>query len=200
MPKKKKNKRYVFIDVYNTINTAEQLCGFSIDWKKLYNHLIQKWQCDEVYFYDGVEMGDTNKMKEYNDLKSIGYIMRTKTTMIYKNSDRKVSVECDKCGHRINKNMSMGYCRKSNCDVELTLDVAKKKKKNNEFLLMTGDGDFEYLINYLIDKDADITLISNTTRNRFGEKRCSSKLKMLFKQDKIRFIDIKTWKKIISID
>ncbi len=46
----------------------------------------------------------------------------------------------------------MGYRKKSNCDVELSVDVMERASKDAEFLLFTGDGDFEYLIRKALEK------------------------------------------------
>ena len=38
------------------------------------------------------------------------------------------------------------YNSKSNCDVDLTVDAMEEAGPDKEFLIFTGDGDFEYLI------------------------------------------------------
>jgi len=57
----KMKKRFAFIDVYNTANTTERLHNFVIDWVKLYDYLKNKWLCEKVFFYAGIEIGDSNK-------------------------------------------------------------------------------------------------------------------------------------------
>ena len=40
----------------------------------------------------------------------------------------------------------MEHKKKSNCDVELGVDAVNNAGPNKEFMIFTGDGDFEYLI------------------------------------------------------
>lgn len=193
-------KRYAFIDVYNTSNTTEQLLGFSIDWRKLYKHLKDRWKCEKVFFYAGIGFGDLETKKEYDGLKDLGYEVRAKVIMPYKNKDKLIKVSCPKCNNEIMKTIDMGYKKKSNCDVELTVDALNQVQENTEALVFTGDGDFVYLFEDLIKKSGvSIYVISNTSKNEFSDRRFSRRLRELIKEyDNIRFIDINTWKFLIQ--
>ncbi len=199
MPKITNKGRYAFIDVYNTINTTEQLLSFSIDWEKLYRYLKQKWKCKEIFFYSGIDFGDTDTEQEYKDLRVLGYKMRTKTTIPYKRKDKQIRIRCGSCGTRNLKTIPMGYQKKSNCDVELAVDALDRVNSGSEILILTGDGDFTYLVKYLIDKrGATVYLVSNTSKTTTTNKRFSSRFKDLLKEDSVHFINIKDWKNIIK--
>ena len=86
----KAKKRFALIDVYNTANTTEKLHNFVIDWVKLFGYLKDKWECEKVFFYAGIEIGDSNTEEEYKLLEKLGYEMKTKTTMSYKRN-RKIN-------------------------------------------------------------------------------------------------------------
>ena len=201
MVKKNQRKRMAFIDVYNTINTTEKLLNFSIDWEKLYNHLKNKWNCEKVFFYSGIDVGDIDTEQEYKKLEALGYTIRIKTTIPYKNKDKQVNIKCKKCGFENIETIRGGYKKKSNCDVELTVDALENAEKDAELLIFTGDGDFEYLIRVLTEKkDAYVCIVSNGSKNAVTDKRFSHKLRKLFTHDKVKFVDIDSWRNIIKKD
>jgi len=51
--------RYAFIDVQNTASTTQKLLGFAVDWRKLRDYLVVNWKCERVYYYTGVDDGDS---------------------------------------------------------------------------------------------------------------------------------------------
>lgn len=146
-------KRYAFIDVQNTASTAQNMLGFLIDWVKLSDYLKNKKSCTEVLFYTGIENGDLETAKEFDALSKIsGCTVRSKTTFAYKNKNKTVALKCLVCGHDNIHTIDMGYRKKSNCDVELSVDVIEKAAPEVEFFIFTGDGDFEYLIRKALEK------------------------------------------------
>lgn len=202
MPKILENgKRYAFIDVYNTMNTTEHILGFEIDWEKLYNFLKNKWRCEKIYFYAGLEFGDEEMAELHDRLEKLGYEMKTKTTMVYKRKERPFEFICSKCGNKEIQKVDMGHQKKSNCDVDMTLDIVLNSQPNNELWVFTGDGDFATVINYATDNGCKVKIISNTcTKQKSTKKRFSNKLKELFKNDLISFVNINTWRYIIKKD
>ena len=55
----------------------------------------------------------------------------------------------------------MGYNRKSNCDVDLTVDAMEEAGIDKEFLIFTGDGDFEYLIRKVVEKGTKVYIVAS---------------------------------------
>ncbi len=99
----------------------------------------------------------------------------------------------------------MGYNKKSNCDVDLTVDAMEYAGPNTEFLIFTGDGDFDYLIRKIIKKRTKVYIVSSNAGIRkpgINTKRLSTKLKELVKEhrDKVNFINIDSWKIRIKKD
>lgn len=93
----------------------------------------------------------------------------------------------------------MGYNRKSNCDVDLTVDGMEEAGPDKEFFIFTGDGDFEYLIRKVVEKGTKVYVVSSNAGIRkagINTKRLSTKLKKLIDENrgKIFFIDIDSWK------
>ena len=202
-------RRYAFIDVQNTESTAQQFCGFSIDWKKLYEYLHdEKWSCDKIFFYTGIEIGDDRLASEFENLAKLhGCVVRAKPIFLYKRKDKTIRINCVKCQEENVSVVEMGYDRKANCDVELTMDVLENTTTDPEveFLIFTGDGDFEPLIRKIADVAKRLYIISNTKKFEVAgliKARFSSKLKRLLedRNDKIFFINIDNLKNRIKRD
>lgn len=64
-------RKIALIDVQNTDSTAKQLLGFLVDWKRLYRFLIKDWNCEKVFFYSGIDSGDLDTAKEFQELEKI---------------------------------------------------------------------------------------------------------------------------------
>jgi uncharacterized LabA/DUF88 family protein len=196
----KNKKRYAFIDVQNTASTTRKLLGFLIDWHKLYAYLTDKWKCEKVFFYSGIDEGDDETAKEFESLKGAGCIVKTRTVFSYKKPDKTISIKCVACGKENAEVVDMGYNRKSNCDVDLTVDAMEYAGPDKEFLIFTGDGDFDYLIKRLVEKGTKVYVVSSNAgikKPGLNTKRLSTRLKEVMKQHeqgKIDLINIDSWK------
>ena len=192
-------KRFAFIDVQNTATTTQKLLGFIINWHKLCEYLKEKWKCEKVFFYSGIDEGDTETAKEFDSLSQNGCVVKTKTVFAYKKPDKTISIKCVECGKDNIEVVDMGYNRKSNCDVDLTVDAMEMAGPDTEFLIFTGDGDFDYLIRKVLEKGTKIYIVSSNAGVRkpgINTKRLSTKLKDLVNENrgKINLIDINSWK------
>lgn len=167
---------YAFIDFQNTDNTTKQLLGFSIDWKKLCDFLKNNWKCEKVFLYMGVDDRDLEMAKISEELKNNGFIVRDKKLFSYKNKDREINVSCPKCGNKFIEKIDMGYNKKANCDVDLTVDAMELADKNSVFYIFTGDGDFEFLIKNVILKGVRTYIISSAKKIKSGERYFTSRL------------------------
>ncbi|MBX7227754.1 MAG: NYN domain-containing protein [Chitinophagales bacterium] len=195
--------RYAFIDVPNTESTTNQILGFIIDWHKLYNHLVNKWNCEKVFFYSGIQKEDIAKALEYKELENIGYIVNLKPFSIYKNRDEYIKLTCPECNNEITHKISRGVRWKSNCDVELSVDATNHANTDVEYLIFTGDGDFEYLIRDVVGKGVKTYIVSSAKKikitPRYFISRFSTKLRNLIatNRNSVIFKDINDWKMII---
>lgn len=194
-----KKKRCAFIDVQNTASTTQKLLGFIVDWHKLYEYLSKKWGCEKVFFYSGIDEGDEETAKEFESLSGNECVVKTKTVFAYKKPDKKVSIKCINCGEENIEVVDMGYNRKSNCDVDLTVDAMDEAGADKEFLIFSGDGDFEYLIKKVMEKGTRVYVVSSNAGIRkpgVNTKRFSTKLKKLINENKgkIDLINIDSWK------
>jgi len=178
--------RFAFIDVQNTETTTRRVLGFLVDWGKLYDFLKNNWKCEKVFFYTGIDAGDAETQKEFDLLAKEGGIVRSKVVFSYKNKNRNIKVKCPKCDNEFTEIIDMGYNRKSNCDVDLTVDSMECAGENAEFYIFTGDGDFEYLIKKAVEKGTIVHIVSSAKRvksgPRYSTSRFSTKLRDLTKE------------------
>ena len=145
-------KRYAFIDVQNTASTAQKMLGFVIDWEKLCDFLKNKKSCSEILFYTGIDNGDVDTAREFDAISKLGCCtVKSKPIFAYKNRDKTIGLKCHKCQAENIHTIDMGYTKKSNCDVELSVDMIEKSAPEVELYIFTGDGDFEYLLVTAID-------------------------------------------------
>jgi uncharacterized LabA/DUF88 family protein len=192
-------KKYASIDVQNTASTTQKLLGFVVDWQKLCNYLSTQWKCEKIFFYTSINDGDTETASEFELLKQNGCVVRSKTVFSYKKPDKKISIKCIGCGRENVEVIDMGYNKKSNCDVDLTVDAMEMAGPDKEFLIFTGDGDFEYLISSVVGRGVRVYVVSSNagaTKSGINTKRLSTKLKRLINKNrgKISMIEIDSWR------
>lgn len=189
-------KKYAFVDVQNTETTAKKLLGFQIDWQKFYSFLKNEWGCEKVFLYIGVDEGDMETASLLQELEKQGCIVRGKTVFAYKNRDKDVEIICPHCQSKFIEHIDMGYNRKSNCDVDLTVDAMENAEADNEFSIFTGDGDFEFLVRTVNKKGVRVRIVSSPkkikTGPRYFSSRFSTKLRKLIASNPkmISFIDM----------
>ena len=139
------NKVNIYIDGNNLYRGAKEL-GFEIDYKKFRGWLRQKYSPQFVYLFIGL-VPERTKFYEY--LQSCGYILVFKQTV------------------------SIGEKIKGNCDAELVLKTVSDfyNKSFSKCILITGDGDFGCLVEFLKENNSVETILSP------DEKKCSILLK-----------------------
>lgn len=196
--------KYAFIDYHNTDTTTKKLLGFRIDWLRLHDFLVKVKGCEKVFMYLGVDEGDIEMAQMLTSLASVGCVVRSKKVSAYKNKDKELEVACSQCGHVSIVSVDMGYNRKSNCDVDLTVDAMKSIAKGNEFYVLTGDGDFVCLMREAIEQGVKVHVVSTGKRipagPRFFLSRLSKKIRVLIgeKHGMMSFVDINSWKRRIE--
>lgn len=170
---------------------------------KIIRFLKDKWKCDKVFLYVGVDEGDFDLALLMEKLADKGCIVRAKTVFAYKNKDKEISITCPSCGNIFIEKLSMGYNHKSNCDVDLTVDAVNLSGPNVELYFFTGDGDFEFLIRDANSKGSRVRVVSSSKKIKSGPRyftsRLSTKLRKLFSENpkQVDFINIDNLKERI---
>lgn len=141
--KKEKNKNYAFIDSQN-LNLGLKSLGWYVDYAKFRLYLKNKYNVSKAYIFIGLV---PNNQKLYTSLQSAGFILIFKPTVRYF-EDGKETV-------------------KGNVDAELVLHAAAIEFTNyDKAIIVSGDGDFSCLIEFLSDKDKLLRLL--TPNNRYS--------------------------------
>jgi len=137
MPNKLKN--YVFIDSQN-LNLSIKNSGWKIDWKKFRVFLKDKYKIKKAFLFIGYIAGNETL---YTFLQNSGYVLVFKPTL------------------------DLGGKIKGNCDAELVLHCMLEYENFDKAIIVSGDGDFHCLIEYLA-KEKKLLKIGIPDRNHFS--------------------------------
>ena len=124
-----KPKVYAFIDSQN-LNLGIRDCGWHLDFSKFYRFLRDTYHVQTAYLFIG-HMPDNQKLYDY--LAACGYTLVFKPTREYIKNGKKTT--------------------KGNVDAELVLySSAKTIEEYDQAIIVSGDGDFSCLYEYLEEK------------------------------------------------
>ena len=116
---------FAFIDSQN-LNLSIRSLGWKLDFKRFRIYLKEKYNVSTAYLFIGFIDGNNDL---YKKLQSSGFICIFKPTLIYKDGTTK-----------------------GNCDAELVLHTMIEYPNYDKAVIVTGDGDFHCLADYLIEK------------------------------------------------
>ena len=136
--KSKKQVIYAFIDSQN-LNLGVRSQGWKLDWKKFRLYLLNKYRAEKVYLFIGQVAGNESL---YAFLQEAGYILIFKPTLEHHNQ-KKVKI-------------------KGNVDAELVLHAMIQFKNYDKAIIVSGDGDFHCLVEYLEMKNKLLKILAPT--------------------------------------
>lgn len=129
----KNTKKYIiysFIDSQN-LNLGVRTLGWQIDYKKLRLYLKNKYNVERAFMFIGLV---SKNQKLYTQLQAAGFILIFKPTVRYFENGKETV--------------------KGNVDAELVLHAAAIEYPNyDKAIIISGDGDFACLLEFLEDKD-----------------------------------------------
>jgi uncharacterized LabA/DUF88 family protein len=141
-------KNYAFIDSQN-LNLSIRELGWKLDWRRFRVYLTEKYDVLKVFLFIGYLPG---KESLYTYLQDAGYICIFKPTLEL--PDGKV---------------------KGNVDAELVLHAMIEYQNYEKAVILSGDGDFYCLVEYLIKQNKLLkVVIPNKFRYSGLLKRLSS--------------------------
>ena len=121
-----------FIDGQNVyMGTKLEENSWAINLLRFRKYLLNKYKVKTAYYYLGYTKND--KQKVYKEIKLAGFIL------VFKNH-----------------NYFMEGCKKGNVDSDIIFDVMKrmyKKECFDKIILVSGDGDFKALVDFLIEEN-----------------------------------------------
>ena len=121
----KQLKNYAFIDSQN-LNLGVKGCGWNLDFAKFYIYLKDKYKADKAFLFIGYVTGNEAL---YTFLQKAGYIVIFKPTLEYTKEGE--------------------IHTKGNVDAELVLHAMIEYSNYDKAMIVSGDGDFHCLIEYL---------------------------------------------------
>ena len=149
---KKKSNNYAFIDSQN-LNLSIRSLGWKLDFARFRVYLKEKYGVTKAFLFIGFVEGNNDL---YVSLQSAGFLCIFKPTLEYKDGTTK-----------------------GNCDAELVLHAMIEYPNYDKAIIVTGDGDFYCLVQYLIEKGKfERVIVPNLFKysallKRFGRKQLS---------------------------
>ncbi len=124
-----KESNLAFIDGQNLhLGTAEN--GWKIDHKKLRIYLKEKYHVDEAYYFFGYVSDEQQVV--YSNLQKAGFIVVFRQHI-----------------------STLKGTKKGNVDTDIVFEIMKtiiERKDFSNILLISGDGDYKRMVDYLIEK------------------------------------------------
>ncbi len=151
---------YAFIDSQN-LNLGVRSLGWQMDYRKFRLYLKNKYQVSEAFMFIGRVAGN---QPLYTALQKAGFILIFKPTVRYIENGKETV--------------------KGNVDAELVLHAAAIERDNyDKAIIVSGDGDFHCLIDYLINQDK---LAHVMTPNKHYSKLLRQFVKYIVRVDTLR--------------
>lgn len=145
-----------FIDSQN-VNLGVQSLGWKLDWKRFRVYLKEKYGVGKAFLFIGFL---PQNQQLYTSLQQAGFILVFKPVLAAKSADAK-----------------------GNVDADLVLKVMTEYNDYDKAVIITSDGDFYSLVEYLYQKNKLETVLSTSTG------KCSALLKKTAKE-RIQFLDV----------
>ena len=139
-------KTYAFIDSQN-LNVSVQKVGWKVDWKKFRTYLKEQHKVDEAFMFIGY-VPEFEPM--YEQLHEAGYKIVLKQTF---DLSRPQIVMNDGASEKDKKAAEEEMHIKGNVDADLVLWAMKEFPNYTKAILVSGDGDFRSLLDYLDEKN-----------------------------------------------
>jgi uncharacterized LabA/DUF88 family protein len=141
-PKPNKPNTYAFIDSQN-LNLGSQRMGWKVDWRRFRQYLRDKHGVSKAYMFIGY-MSENEALYEY--MHELGFLVVLKPTIdlnIPKDTALKAEDNSDQTPAKDKPAV------KGNVDAELVLYAMKELPNYEKAIIVSGDGDFFSLIEYL---------------------------------------------------
>lgn len=127
---------YAFIDSQN-LNLGIRSQGWKLDWRKFRQYLRNKYNVSKAYLFIGQVTG--NELL-YATLQEYGYILIFKPTLERKEGEKVIV--------------------KGNVDAELVLHTMIQYENYDKAIIVSGDGDFHCLVEYLKNQDKLLRILA----------------------------------------
>lgn len=140
-----KSTTFAFVDSQN-LNLGTQRMGWKLDWRKFREYLRENYNVSQAYLFIGY-MSENEAL--YEHMHELGYLIVLKPTVDVS------SMHLDTPEGESKKELSKDDkpVIKGNVDAELVLYAMKEMPNYDKAVIVSGDGDFFSLAEYLISKN-----------------------------------------------
>jgi uncharacterized LabA/DUF88 family protein len=146
MKRRKPQKVYAFIDNQN-LNATIQNLGWKIDWRKFRKFLSDKYKVNQAFMFIGY-VPEFEDMYEYLHDAGFNIVLKQTYDMTKPRTDEDKKTDDEK-----EKDAERERHIKGNVDTELVLWAMKELPNYSKAILVSGDGDFYSLVEYLEEQD-----------------------------------------------
>jgi len=160
------HKTYVFIDASNIIYGASGH-GWKMDFKKLAHYLKTRYNAVRLFYYAGLDSDNKKQLRFYEKLQEFGYELRLVPVKIFRDGHKKADV-----------------------DSKMTFEIMKYLEDYEQAVVMTGDGDFYWVLEYLLEEKRKVKLLAHISST-------AKELKQLFKEN---FTGMHTIRDLVSME
>jgi len=160
---------YAFIDSQN-LNVSVQKFGWKIDWQKFRKWLGDKHGVTKAYMFIGY-IPENESL--YEQMHEAGYAVVLKPTFdMTRLRPEQIAEEVNEKGEKVEDKDKKPV--KGNIDAELVLWAMKEMSNYDKAIIVSGDGDFYCLVEYLVEKKRLLKLLTPTGHysslyNRYDE-------------------------------
>lgn len=174
----KRKDTYAFIDSQN-LNLGTQRMGWKMDWRKFRQYLKDKYGVTKAYMFIGY-MSEHEAIYEY--MHELGFLVVLKPTLEVsgKPAPQAETVEDEAKAKPKEEKPAV----KGNVDAELVLYAMKELPNYDKAIIVSGDGDFFSLIEYLEEKGKLANILTPNWQYSTLLKQFESKIVRLDQQRK----------------
>ena len=147
-----KKGNYAFIDNQN-LNLGVQKLGWKMDWKRFRQYLADTYGVTKAFMFIG-HMPEHEDM--YLKMHELGYLVVLKPTFDMTRMPRVEVSNDEKQDDKVEEKKVI----KGNVDAELVLWAVKEMKHYDKALVVSGDGDFFCLVEYLVKEGKLLHLLA----------------------------------------
>jgi uncharacterized LabA/DUF88 family protein len=152
MAKNHTQGNYAFIDNQN-LNLGVQKLGWKMDWRKFRIFLKDTYNVEKAYMFIG-HMPEHEDM--YLKMHDLGYLVVLKPTFDMTRIHKPELASDIKEDTKVEEKKPI----KGNVDAELVLWAVKEMKNYKKALIVSGDGDFYSLVEYLVSEGKLLNLLA----------------------------------------
>lgn len=139
----KKPNVYAFIDSQN-LNLGVQKVGWKMDWRRFRQYLHDKYNVTHAYMFIGY-MAENESL--YEHMHELGYLIALKPTLDITSATETAETA------KPNEEEHTKPVVKGNIDADLVLYAMKELPNYDKAIIVSGDGDFLSLIEYLSEQN-----------------------------------------------